>query len=105
MQARLDRAALIHQLGQLTGRLRNRRRPQYKLEEDPMLGLHQIFGKETIVGLDIGSRFIKVALAEASGSNGGWQIVKAAVAPTPHDSVRDGVIVDTAAMSQAIRDI
>jgi type IV pilus assembly protein PilM len=70
-----------------------------------MLGLQQIFGKETIVGLDIGSRFMKVALAEPTLGDHDWKIVKTAVAPTPPDSVRDGVVVDIKAMSQAIRDL
>ena len=32
-----------------------------------MLGLAQVFGKETVAGVDIGSRWIKVVQAEASG--------------------------------------
>jgi len=70
-----------------------------------MLGLQQIFGNETIVGLDIGSRFMKVALAEPGSGHYQWKIVKAAIAPTPLDTVRDGVIVDSASMAQAIRDL
>ncbi|MCW3058984.1 MAG: pilus assembly protein PilM [Capsulimonas sp.] len=68
-----------------------------------MLALSQIFGKETVVGLDIGSRMIKVALAEAAG--GRWRILKAASGPTPPDSIRDGIIVDGPAVSKAIRDL
>jgi type IV pilus assembly protein PilM len=70
-----------------------------------MLGLQQIFGKETIVGLDIGSRFMKVALAEPGSGDHDWKIVKTAVGPTPVDSVREGVVVDVKAMSLAIREL
>ena len=68
-----------------------------------MLGLSQIFGKETIVGLDIGSRLIKIAQAEAAG--GRWRIAKAAFCLTPADAVREGIIVDGPAVSQAIREL
>lgn len=70
-----------------------------------MLGLQQIFGKETIVGIDIGSRTMKVVMAEPGSGPFQWKLLRAATAPTPHDSVRDGVVVDTAAMSQAIREL
>ncbi len=69
-----------------------------------MLGLAQIFGKETVAGVDIGSRWIKVVLAEANGP-GRWCISKAGLAPTPPDAVRDGVVVDAAAVGQAIREL
>ncbi|BDI32998.1 pilus assembly protein PilM [Capsulimonas corticalis] len=68
-----------------------------------MLGLSQLFGKETIVGLDIGCRMIKIALAEAAGTQ--WRILKAASCPTPADAIRDGIVVDGPAVSQAIRDL
>jgi len=68
-----------------------------------MLGLTQIFGKEKVVGVDIGSRFIKVVQAEAGRAPGTWQIVKAAVGPTPPDAVRDGIVMDQAGVAQALR--
>ena len=68
-----------------------------------MLGLSQVFGKEKIVGVDIGSRFMKAVSAEAGRTPGSWRIVKAAVAPTPHDAVRDGIVVDQAGVAAAIR--
>src|SRR3569833_1223538 len=70
-----------------------------------MLGLQQIFGKETIAGIDIGNRTLKVVMAEPGSGPYQWKITRAATAPTPRDSVRDGVVVDTAAMSQAIREL
>jgi len=68
-----------------------------------MAALAQIFGKEKIVGVDIGSRFIKVVLAEAGRAPGSWQIVKAAVGQTPPDAVRDGIVMDQAGVAQALR--
>ncbi len=68
-----------------------------------MLGLNQVFGKEKIVGLDIGSRFIKAAQAEAGRLPGSFRIVKAAVAPTPPDAIRDGIVIDQAGVAGAVR--
>ena len=68
-----------------------------------MLGLTQVFGKEKIVGVDIGSRFIKVVQAEAGRTPGSWQIVKAAVGPTPADTVREGIVIDQPAVAAALR--
>ena len=68
-----------------------------------MLGLTQIFGKEKVVGVDIGSRFIKVVQAEPGRTPGTWQIVKAAVGPTPPDAVRDGIVMDQAGVAQALK--
>ncbi len=68
-----------------------------------MLGLAQVFGKEKIVGIDIGSRFIKAVQAEAGRSPGSWRILKAAVAPTPHDAVRDGIVIDQAGVAGAVK--
>ena len=68
-----------------------------------MLGLSQVFGKEKIVGVDIGSRRIKVVQAEAGRSPGSWQITKAGVGQTPDNAVRDGIVIDQAAVAAAIR--
>ena len=68
-----------------------------------MLALTQVFGKEKVVGVDIGSRFIKVVQAEAGRSPGSWQISKAAVGPTPQDAVRDGIVIDQAGVAAALR--
>ena len=68
-----------------------------------MLGLTQVFGKEKIVGVDIGSRFIKAVSAESGRLPGSWRIVKAAIAPTPHDAVRDGIVMDQAGVAEAVR--
>ncbi len=68
-----------------------------------MLGLTQLFGKEKIVGVDIGGRLIKVVQAEAGRTPGTWQIVRAAVGSTPANAVRDGIVMDPASVGAAIR--
>ncbi len=70
-----------------------------------MLGLARIFGKETVAGVDIGSRLIKVVQAEPGRGAGHWKITRAAVGATPPESVRDGVIVNRQAVAQALRDL
>lgn len=70
-----------------------------------MLGLGRIFGKETVVGVDIGSRLIKVVQADPGRGPGEWRITRAAVGATPAEAVRDGVIVNRAAVAQALRDL
>ncbi len=67
-----------------------------------MFGLTQLFGRETVAGVDIGSRWIKVALAEPGGT-GRWRITRAGVAPTPENAVRDGIVVETGAVGAALR--
>jgi type IV pilus assembly protein PilM len=63
--------------------------------------LSQLFGKDTIVGIDVGSSCIKAVEIEAAGS--GWRLVNAALQPTPPDCCRDGTITDTAEVAQAIK--
>lgn len=69
-----------------------------------MLGLSQIFGKETVVGIDIGSRFIKAVQAEPIGADR-WRIVRAAIAPTPADAVKDGIVVEREITAAALREL
>ena len=68
-----------------------------------MLGLGKLFGKETIVGVDIGSRLIKVVQAEPGRTPGTFRITKAAVGAAPDDAVRDGIVVDRAGVASALR--
>ena len=70
-----------------------------------MLGLERIFGKETVAGVDIGSRLIKVVQAEPGRGVGQWKITRAAVGATPPEAVRDGVIVNRTAVAQALREL
>jgi type IV pilus assembly protein PilM len=70
-----------------------------------MLGFLQIFGKETVAGVDIGSRMIKVVQAEPGMRAGRFRITGAGVAATPPEAVRDGIITDTAAVGQALKEL
>lgn len=69
-----------------------------------MLGLSQIFGKETVVGIDIGSRFIKAVHAEQTAADH-WRITRAAIAPTPADAVKDGIVVEREITAAALREL
>ncbi|MEN6581918.1 MAG: type IV pilus assembly protein PilM [Armatimonadota bacterium] len=65
--------------------------------------LSSLFSKETTVGIDIGSSCIKAVEIEPTAR--GWELVNAAVAPTPADAIREGVIVNVAEVSQQIRSL
>ena len=67
-----------------------------------MLSLSTLFGSETIIGVDIGSRQIKVVLAEVT-SAGQWRVTRVASCVTPPDVVKDGIIVDRFLVAQALR--
>jgi type IV pilus assembly protein PilM len=69
-----------------------------------MLSLSNILGKETIVGIDIGSRWMKVGYAESIGANR-WKAFNVAIAPTPEGGVRDGNVIDKSAVASALRDL
>jgi type IV pilus assembly protein PilM len=69
-----------------------------------MLGLSNILGKETVVGIDIGSRLMKVALAECNGP-GAWRVTNVAIAPTPSGGVKDGNVVDKHAVAAALKEL
>lgn len=63
--------------------------------------LSQLFGKDTVIGIDIGSSTIKAVQIEPSGM--GWRLVNAALQVTPIDSCRDGVITNILDVAQAIK--
>lgn len=65
--------------------------------------LSSFFGKETTVGIDIGSSCIKAVEIEPTGN--GWTLANAAVAPTPKEAVKDGTIVDILEVSSSIRNL
>jgi type IV pilus assembly protein PilM len=60
--------------------------------------------KESMIGVDIGSRLLKICYAEPA-DHGRWKILRTSFAPTPRDSVRDGVVVDRAAVGNALREL
>ena len=63
--------------------------------------LNSLFSKESSVGIDIGSNSIKAVEIEPTAR--GWELVNAAVAPTPKDATRDGVIVSLEEVSSTIK--
>ena len=69
-----------------------------------MLILSQLFGSETIIGVDIGSRLIKVVLAETAGA-GRWKVTRAASCASPADAVKDGIIIERFATAQALKNL
>jgi type IV pilus assembly protein PilM len=69
-----------------------------------MLGLSNMLGKETVVGIDIGSRWMKVAFAESAGQ-GCWKVSRIAIIPTPEGGVKDGNVVDKQGVAAALRQL
>lgn len=65
--------------------------------------LSQLFGKDTVVGIDVGSSSIKVVEIEPSGT--GWRLTNAAIHPTPPDSCRDGTITDVIEVAQCVKSL
>lgn len=57
--------------------------------------------KNSVVGVDIGHSWIRIVQAEATA--GGYRISKCATAPTPPDSVRDGLVRDPESVGHEIR--
>ena len=62
-----------------------------------------LFGKESLVGLDIGSAYLKAVQVETQRGTPALRIARVAQIPTPPDAVRDGIIVDKNAVAGAIR--
>ncbi len=67
-----------------------------------MMGFGQMLGKETVVGVDIGSRLMKICYAEPAGPNK-WRVTRTSFTATPTGAVRDGVIIDRAATAIALK--
>jgi type IV pilus assembly protein PilM len=63
--------------------------------------LASLFGKETLIGLDIGSANLKAVQVEAHKNS--FRVVRAAQQKTPPGAVRDGVILDRDAVAAGIR--
>ncbi|MCX6343471.1 MAG: type IV pilus assembly protein PilM [Armatimonadetes bacterium] len=64
-----------------------------------MLG--SLFGKETVVGIDIGSSCIKAVQIEPTAH--GWELVNAAVMPTRPEAIKEGVIFNVADVAADIK--
>ena len=62
-----------------------------------------MFGREAIVGIDIGSSTVKAVEVEQHGA--GWRVVNAAMEPMPPGSCRDGVITNVEEVAQTVRSV
>ncbi len=65
--------------------------------------LSQLFGRETIVGIDIGSSHIKAIEVEPATT--GFRLASASLQATPPDSCRDGVITNFLDVAQSIKSL
>jgi type IV pilus assembly protein PilM len=63
--------------------------------------LASLFGKETLVGLDIGSANLKAVQVDAHRD--GFRVVRAAQQKTPPGAIRDGIITDRQGVADAVR--
>ena len=63
--------------------------------------LASLFGKEIIIGIDIGSAHIKAVQVEAHRDS--FRVTRAAQQRTPQGAVRDGIVIDRDGVSGAIR--
>ncbi|MDX1933809.1 MAG: type IV pilus assembly protein PilM [Capsulimonadales bacterium] len=66
-----------------------------------MSALASLFGKETFIGIDIGSANLKAVQVEPQRDR--FRIVRAAQQKTPAGALRDGVISDRGAVSSALK--
>ena len=66
-----------------------------------MSALASLFGKEVLVGIDVGSSTLKAIQVEPTRD--GFKVVRAAQQKTPPGAIRDGVVQDREAVSGAIR--
>ncbi len=62
-----------------------------------------LFGGDTIIGLDLGTRSIKAVQVEATKS--GWAITGAAAVPTPRGAIADGSVADAKALEPALKQL
>ena len=65
--------------------------------------ISSLFGKESVVGIDIGSHTIKAVQIEPHRH--GWRVLRAGSTPTPSGSVRDGAVQDIESVSSVIGDL
>jgi len=60
-----------------------------------------LFGKDSTVGVDIGSNCIKIVEIEPTSK--GWELTNVAIGDCPRDAIKDGVIVNILDVSNEIR--
>ena len=57
--------------------------------------------RKGVVGVDLGHAILKVVQIERAGT--GYKVVRSGSAPTPPDAIKDGMVVDPAAVGEALR--
>ena len=62
-----------------------------------------LFSKKSFVGIDLGHYSIKAVQIERSVT--GWKVTKSASIPTPSDCIKDGVVVDSMAVTAAVKQL
>lgn len=62
-----------------------------------------IFSKDSFIGLDLGHHSIKAVQVDKTPS--GWRIAKLASAPTPPDTIRDGVVIDPPVLGLVLKEM
>ena len=61
----------------------------------------KLFRKKAYVGVDLGTKTIKVTQIESSG--GRWIVSKHGEVSTPSEAIKDGVVTDTLAVADALK--
>ncbi|MFM9874417.1 MAG: type IV pilus biogenesis protein PilM [Fimbriimonadaceae bacterium] len=59
------------------------------------------FKKRNFVGIDIGHKQIKMVEVEKSGQS--WKVTRQVAIPTPSDSIKDGIVIDSDVVGIAIK--
>lgn len=66
------------------------------------MAFSNLFGKDRVIGIDVGSALIKIV--ELDSSPHGWRLSRGVVHPTPPESCHDGMVTNTEAVVEAIKD-
>ncbi|MDR3543323.1 MAG: type IV pilus assembly protein PilM [Desulfosporosinus sp.] len=61
-----------------------------------------MFADKKVLGIDIGTRYIKFALVKQGGKP---EVVASAIVPTPAGCIRDGLIMDLQALSEKLKSV
>lgn len=68
-----------------------------------MSAFTSLLGKESLIGLDIGSAYLKAVQVDAHKQ--GFRVSRAAQTLTPEGAVRDGIVINKEAVSDALRQL
>lgn len=61
----------------------------------------KLFRKKAYVGVDLGTNSIKLVQIEKTGDH--WSVTRHGEAQTPEDTIKDGVVIDSEAVGEALR--